>query len=52
MGELFYTVVAAVTILVIGQIIIKFIIDPIQEQKKVVGEIIDACKIFCIQITE
>lgn len=42
MGEIFYTVVVAVTILVVGQIIIKFVIEPIHEQKKVIGEIVDA----------
>lgn len=42
MGELFCTIVAAVTILVMGQIIIKFFIEPIHKQKEVIGEIVDA----------
>jgi len=36
------TIISAVTILVIGQLIIKFIIDPIRELKRVIGEIAHA----------
>lgn len=46
MGELFWTVVVAVTILVIGQIIIKFVIDPIHEQKKVIKEIAETLTFY------
>jgi hypothetical protein len=37
-----FTAFGAVLVFVLGQIITKFIIDPIHEQKKVIGEIADA----------
>ncbi len=36
------TVIGGTTVYVSGQIIIKFVIEPIHEQKRTVGEIIDA----------
>lgn len=35
----FLTVITGLTVLVIGQVIIKFILEPIQEQKKIISEI-------------
>ncbi|MDD4363963.1 MAG: hypothetical protein PHD33_07155 [Atribacterota bacterium] len=35
----FLTVLAGLTVLIIGQVIIKFILEPIQEQKKIISKI-------------
>jgi len=39
MLTIFLTVVTGVTVFVIGQLLVKFIIDPIKELKQVIGEI-------------
>ncbi|MBI5694968.1 MAG: hypothetical protein HZC51_04380 [Nitrospirae bacterium] len=37
MGEVFLTVVSGVVVFVLGQIVIKFFIEPIHEQRKAIG---------------
>ena len=39
---IFATVISGTLIFVIGQIILKFIIEPIHKQKEIIGEIADA----------
>lgn len=39
MYQIFWTITAGVSIFVFGQIISKFIIDPIQKQKEILGKI-------------
>lgn len=38
-GQVFWTVLSGVTVYVAGQIFVKFVIDPIQEFRKLTGEI-------------
>lgn len=42
MSEVFYTVLSGVIVFVLGQIFIKFFIEPIHELKRLMGEIADA----------
>lgn len=39
---IFTTVVSGTLVFVVGQIILKFIIEPIHKQKEIIGEIADA----------
>jgi len=40
--QIFLTIISGVSVFVIGQIILKVCIDPIQEQRRVIGRIINA----------
>ena len=42
MTDVFNTVISGTSVFVLGQLISKFIIDPVHEQQKVFGEIVDA----------
>jgi len=48
-STIFYTVLSGTLVFVIGQIIQKFFIDPIHDQKKIIGDIADNL-IFYAQI--
>ncbi len=39
--EIFYTVLSGTLVYVLGQLVSKFVIDPIHKQKEVIGEITD-----------
>jgi hypothetical protein len=47
MQQVFWTVFAGVLVFVVGQIIIKFVIEPIHEFRKFTGEIADALIFYC-----
>jgi hypothetical protein len=41
-GQIFWTVLSGVSVFVIGQLLVKFAIEPIHEYRKLCGEIADA----------
>jgi len=46
-NQVFYTVLSGTLVFVLGQILQKFVLEPIQEYKKTIGKIDNQLKFYC-----